>query len=133
MDIDKTISDEEIENLALKDKYWGKENTFAWHDFGRDLVDLTRQQLAKQTSGEPVAEVIEDKLADWSTPHASVKWLQDDFPIGTKFYTKPPSVEVLLEALRKIANAPLINGTSIQAIATDALSTYSNPITVKED
>jgi hypothetical protein len=36
-------------------------------------------------------------------------------------YTAPPSVEVLLEALRKIANAPLIKDTSIQAIATEVL------------
>jgi hypothetical protein len=35
-----------------------------------------------------------------------------------------PADEVLIEALRKIANAPLIKDTSIQAIATDALSSY---------
>jgi hypothetical protein len=35
-----------------------------------------------------------------------------------------PADEVLIEALRKIANAPLIKGTSIQAIATEALAAY---------
>lgn len=62
-----------------------------------DTIDQAIATLRKATitspqqvsQSEPVAEVIEDKLADWSKPHATVKWHQTDFPIGTKFYAAP--------------------------------------------
>jgi hypothetical protein len=55
-----------------------------------ELEKFVQLQAARQSSqSEPVAEVFEEKLADWSTPHAAVKWHQTDFPIGTKFYAAP--------------------------------------------
>lgn len=43
--------------------------------------------------GEAVGEVVEEKMAPWCPPHASVKWFQMDFEIGTKFYTEAPAAE----------------------------------------
>jgi hypothetical protein len=113
-----------------------------------------RQQLAEQTSSElmPIGEIYnrdnqyvlmnstDNEFKDGSVIYVKKANMTKSYGMEgdiDKSYIPPdsesPSVEVLLEALREIANAPLINGTSIQAIATDALSTYSNPITVKED
>jgi hypothetical protein len=91
-----------------------------------DAWKASRQQLAEQTSGEPVYQYRKAGIETWS--ECSKGWYED-FQGNPVFETRilntqNQSVEVLLEALRKIANAPLIKGTSIQAIATDALATY---------
>jgi hypothetical protein len=53
------ITDKQIEELAMQDKYWGKLNNFRWEQFGRDLVELTRQQLTK-----PADEVLIEALRE---------------------------------------------------------------------
>jgi hypothetical protein len=90
----------------------------AWIGFAEYL----RQQLAEQTSEEPLYFVCDEKT-NWKMVS---KRIFDETPENRQWllYEAPPSVEVLLEALRKIANAPLIKDTSIQAIATEALATY---------
>lgn len=55
----------------------------------RIAKDDAFKQALEQPAQEPVALVIEDKLADWSKPYVAVKWNKVDFEIGTKFYTHP--------------------------------------------
>jgi hypothetical protein len=109
-------------------------------------IESLRQQLAQQTSAEPV-------LFARSNEIAVAKMLKNDYMLTatTKgddvydlpLYTSPPSVEVLLEALRKIqqgTNKPMPDpnahgweafGRAAMAMATDykfiainALSSY---------
>lgn len=54
------ITDKQIEELAMQDKYWGKLNNFNWEQFGRDLVNLTNKHLAEQKSSESITIFIED-------------------------------------------------------------------------
>ena len=55
---------------------------------GKEIAKWADKQN-EQPAQEPVAEVIEDKFADWSKPHVAVKWNKVDFEIGTKLYTHP--------------------------------------------
>jgi hypothetical protein len=80
-----------------------------------------RQQLAEQTSGEHVGYVSADKFNSFG---AMLKVL----PVGTKLYTAPPSVEVLLEALR-LAKITFISNRmdvrNVMEVIDDALNAYS--------
>jgi hypothetical protein len=112
-----------------------------------ETIESLRQQLAEQTSGEPVA------YADVKFQHDK-RWppgISLHFIGGTGFgdlgklghgihnlYTKPPSVEVLLEALRKLAKYPSspkdeMSAWTMRNLASDALNAYSaKPITVED-
>jgi hypothetical protein len=64
-------------------------------------IDSLRQQLAEQTSAETVYQVWDDEVQFWAD---CGKNHYDNFATDDKrvLYTAPPSVEVLLEALREM-------------------------------
>jgi hypothetical protein len=89
----------------------------------------TAWQAARAISqSEPVAEVVEDKLADWSKPHATVKWLQTDFPIGTKFYAAPQQAMPSEQNMKRAIYENLMIAISHAKVAEDSFSFLSNQI-----
>ncbi len=91
-------------------------------------LSTLRQQLAEQTSGEPVAGYIKDDAG------YAVTFEMDLVEKGlyAPLYTTPPSVEVLVEALRKIVNEGDFSAPEgMKHIAADALASYSKPITAE--
>jgi hypothetical protein len=70
-----------------------------------DALTFISQQLAEQTSAEPIYEINygSSACANWQ-PITEAEYLdgENTFP-KRKLYTSPPSVEVLLEALRPFA------------------------------
>ncbi|PPC95198.1 MAG: hypothetical protein CTY33_00130 [Methylotenera sp.] len=114
----------------------------------------TRQQLAEQTSAEPVAWKLIGTDGKRSAVTDSIENVAEAIKLNSvgreinviPLYTAPPSVEVLLEALREIAFMGMDNAAGTDnyyfiesqlrlcvAKAALALNKYSNPITVKED
>jgi hypothetical protein len=115
MDIPKLIEDLRVQ-AELTDTYTYEEAADALESLlshakaNADEITNLRQQLASQPS--PKVNVGTPGHADW----------------GNK------SVDVLVEALRKITTrSNIIDDMQIAVLANDALATYSNPITVKED
>jgi hypothetical protein len=89
------------------------------------VIASLRQQLAEQTSAEPLYFVCDEKT-NWKMVS---KRIFDETPENRQWllYETPPSVEVLLEALRKIADMTYdhwSNGAKAGQIAADALSSY---------
>lgn len=75
---------------------------------------------------KPVAELKMSKLAQWMKEEPSIEWLQDDFPIGTKFYTSPQPLiyQELRSALITAANELTHIDTKPEAI--EALRVIQN-------
>jgi capsule polysaccharide export protein KpsE/RkpR len=91
-------------------------------------IESLRQQLAEQTSGEPVGELTHDVNVR-NFEFAEIKLntaIAFKLPAGAKVYTAPPSVEVLLEALRKIVEVDDSTHYVCEQIANDALNAYSS-------
>jgi hypothetical protein len=92
------------------------------------IADVLRQQLAEQTSGEPIYQIFELNGC-WSD-------VTLDFYTGCNrdkriVYLGSPSVEVLLEALREIVDGRYkqknaMCDTEMADIARDALNAYSS-------
>jgi hypothetical protein len=77
----------------------------AWNE-AADYAGKLRQQLAEQTSGEPVATIEVNGFGQYHTnvlygEHPPYPWHKLERGVKHNLYTAPPSVEVLLEALRK--------------------------------
>lgn len=57
-------------------------------------IDRLRQQLAEQTSGEPVGKAM---LSPIDHNYTIATFNSDSVPAGTNLYTTPPSVDVLVQ------------------------------------
>ncbi|MGP1715604.1 MAG: hypothetical protein ACTS9Y_00360 [Methylophilus sp.] len=90
-------------------------------DFVNDMLDMAIGALSKygavidceHTHDVPVATVKLSKLADFMKEEPTLEWVNDDFPVGTKFYTSPqPLIELQLrEALITACNVLTTSGT----------------------
>jgi hypothetical protein len=87
-------------------------------------INDLRQQLAEQTSAEPICQIKAEDEGYWlDIECADYEHMKPTS--RRKLYTAPPSVEVLLEALRKINKlADMVEDYNIQAICNEALSAY---------
>jgi hypothetical protein len=97
------------------------------------IADVLRQQLAEKTSGEPMCFAKKsDVEAGFRINDVAMLQIRD---YTEPLYAKPPSVEVLLEALRELVNTldGYAHGNSKLAPYRNLINAYSSkPITVED-